>query len=65
MWKVYYDNGIDPIVELGIYESKRQAIVVKKTFIYDETKVKTYPTQEDYYTDFRFYNIQTKIEENI
>ena len=65
MWKVYYDNGIDPIVELGIYESKRQAIVVKKTFIYDETKVKTYPNKEDYYTDCRFYNIQTKIEENI
>lgn len=62
MWRVYYDNGVDPIVELGEYVSKRQAIVVKKTFIFDSTKVKTYPSSEDYYKDFREYNLQTIIE---
>ena len=53
MWKVYYDNGVDPIVELGTFESKKQAIVVKKTFIFNST---------DYYKDFREYNLQTIIE---
>ena len=62
MWKVYYDNGVDPIVELGTYTSRKQAIVVKKTFIFNSTKVKTYPSTEDYYKDFREYNLQTIIE---
>ena len=37
MWKVYYDNGVDPVVELGTFESKKQAIVVKKTFIFNHS----------------------------
>ena len=62
MWKVYYDNGVDPIVELGTYTSRKQAIVVKKTFIFDSTKVKTYSSGEDYYRNCREYNLQTIIE---
>jgi hypothetical protein len=63
MWRVYYDNGVDSIVELGTYISKKKAIVAKKTFIFDSTKVKTYPSTEDYYKDFREYNLQTIIVE--
>lgn len=62
MWRVYYDNGLDPILELGIFESRRQAVVTKKTFIFDSTKSKTYTSTEDYYKDCREYNLQTIIE---
>jgi hypothetical protein len=36
--------------------------LIKKTFIFNSTKVKTYPSTEDYYKDFREYNLQTIIE---
>ena len=62
MWRVYYNNGVDPIVELGIYDTKRQAISIKKTFIFNSTKDKVYPTYEDSRTDYREYTIMTIIE---
>lgn len=62
MWKVYYNNGVDPILEVGIYESKRLAISAKRNFIYISTKDKIYDSYEDSRIDFREYNIMTIIE---
>ena len=57
MWRVYYNNEIDPIEELGIYDSRKQAISVKRTFIYNSTKNKIYSSYEESRTDYRQYNI--------
>jgi hypothetical protein len=62
MWRVYYDNGLDPILELGMYDTKRQAISIKRTFIYTSTKDKTYDSYEDSRRDSREYNLMTIIE---
>jgi hypothetical protein len=62
MWRVYYNNGVDPILEVGIYESKRLAISAKRNFIYISTKDKIYNNYEESRTDFREYNIMTIIE---
>ena len=62
MWTVYYNNNIDPIIELGIYEDKRKAISIKRTFIYNSTKDKIYDSNESYITNRREYNLYTIIE---
>jgi hypothetical protein len=66
MWRVYYDNGLDSIIEVGNYQSKKQAISAKRNFIYTSTKDKVYNTFEESRTDYREYNLYTiidKIEE--